>query len=185
MSLPIVQLNEIPDEGLTIDAPLAADWLRDALAAAGFAPREGDVGRATLRLDRHDRDVSLSGQVEARVSAECVRCLATTPVDIAAEFTLNLRPAAPARRSSAKAAEVELSEDELDNDVYENDRIDVGHWVREQLLLEAPAHPACEPECAVPLPHVGTAPSPNPADAVGDDKIDPRLLPLKKLANKE
>jgi uncharacterized metal-binding protein YceD (DUF177 family) len=177
MPLPTIHLNEVPEDGLTVEATLDAAWLRSALVETGYEPASDPAGRATLRLDKHGRDVLLSGTVDAKLTSACVRCLTGVPLDVHAEFTLNLEPATT-RPHPGRKEEVELTADELDVDVYENDRIDLGHWVREQILLEAPAYPTCPERCAEPI----EVPQPNPIER---DAIDPRLAPLKKLTNKE
>lgn len=177
MTLRVVAIDEIPEEGLVLDEPLEGAWLAKALEESGFGPaKSGGEGHVSLRLDLQEgRDVVLSGTVRATLDTQCVRCLEALTVPVATEFTLHLE-ARPAVDPSAKHRdELELTADELDVDYYDEDKIDVGHWVREQLLLEAPAYPRHEHDCALP----GATTTAPPED--GERRLDPRLAPLQKF----
>ncbi len=180
MTLRVVAIDEIPeDTGLALDEPLDASWLKTALEGSGFeanASAEGPRGHVALRLDRQQgREVLLTGTARATLDTTCVRCLETLTVAVVAEFTLHLEPR-PAVDPNAKLRdEAELTADELDVDYFDDDDIDVPHFVREQLLLEAPAYPRHEHDCA--LPGASTTAPPEG----GGPRIDPRLAPLQKF----
>jgi uncharacterized protein len=178
MTLPILQLRDIPEDGLTLDAPLDAAWLGHVLADSGLTPAGDPAGSAHVRVQLNGREVLLTGTVEAKLRAQCVRCLADTEVSVRSEFALNLEPRPAARGPKGKQSEVELTSDELDVDYYDDEKIDLGHWVREQILLEAPTHPVCPDGCREPI----SAPS-APEGERGSP--DPRLSPLMKLVKKK
>ena len=73
--------------------------------------------------------------------------------------------------------EVDLAPEDLDEDLYEDDRIELDRSVREQILLEAPRFPQCAGECAAPIQMPKTEAEP----AHG---VDPRLAPLLKFSKK-
>ena len=177
MALPIVHVRDIPEEGVTIAVPLDAAWARAALHGTEFVPASDPCGRATVTVQLLDDDVSFDGSVTAHFTAPCVRCLQTTPVDVSANFRLHLTPQA-ATANLSRHAEVDLSADDLDTDHYDGERVDVGHWIREQLLVEATVFPRCPDACAVPLVADSAAPSSRTA-------IDPRLAALQKFSRKE
>lgn len=170
---PTIRVDAIPEEGLSLALALDPAWLAQVLGDTEMTPAEGAHG-AKLRLDLDGRDVILSGSIETRVKAACVACLEDIEVPVATEFQLVLSPAASAKTHRAHE-EVELSASELDADVYTDDAIDLSHWLREQILLEAPVHPRHEGDCPKPL---RTTPSPNGGT---ERTIDPRLAPLLKL----
>lgn len=176
---PTLHVESIPeDEGLSLDLALDKEWLEGVFADAAMRVAPGSRSTARVRLDKSGRDVTLSGEVAARVVATCVACLEEVELPIRSEFQLHLSPAKP--HGAAKAhEEVELSPDELDADVFTDDKIELSHWLREQLLLEAPVHPRHEGDCPAPL-HL-----PPSTPAVREREIDPRLAPLLKLAKKE
>jgi uncharacterized metal-binding protein YceD (DUF177 family) len=94
---------------------------------------------------------------------------------------LLLEPADGARASvgGAAGAELELRAEDLDADVYQDDKIDLGCWLREQVLLETPVHPRHPGDCPVPL----LLPQASPAGRGA--AVDPRLAVLKTLTLKK
>lgn len=180
MTLRVVSIDDIPDEGLALDEPLDQAWLVAALENSGYAPAKGGAdARASLRLDRQQgRDVLLTGTVHASLETQCVRCLEPLDVQVSSEFTLHLEPRPPHDPEARRRDEIELTADELDVDYYDDEQIDLPHWVREQILLDAPAYPRHEHDCA--LPGASTTAAPDPSSE-GATRIDPRLLPLQKF----
>ena len=57
MSPPVVQIKNIPDEGLILEVPLTETWLRGVLEDTELAPVVSKPGRADVRLDKSGRDV--------------------------------------------------------------------------------------------------------------------------------
>ncbi len=154
--------------------PLEAEWLDLVLDGTDLRPELPARGTARVRLDLNGRDVLLTGDFEARVVATCVACLDDVGITLSSPFTLHLEPLPPAVNApgSARApGDVELTRDELDVDYYTDHAIDLSHWLREQLLLEAPVHPRHEGDCPTALV------SP-PIAADGQRPVDPRLAPL-------
>lgn len=174
MSPPILPVLSIPDDGMELPVALDAAWLRGALEDTGFSPRGDGPTRVLVRLDRDKRDVVVSGHFDIALHATCVACL--EPFDLRVEGDLQLvlepKPKAPTKAHE----EIELKAAELDVDYYEDDQIDLGRWLREAILVEAPVHPRHEGQCPVPLTAVTDHPERDPGD------IDPRLLPLLKLS---
>jgi uncharacterized protein len=170
MSLPAIHLRDIPDDGLTVDAPLDGAWLGLDHADSGYSPVDARKATAHVRHEKHGRDVTLTGTVDAPVQAPCVRCLEPVALDVHADFALHLEPK-PAKSPHAPHEELDLKADELDADYYENDTIDLDRWVREQVLLEVPTHPSCPEPCVHPIVA--------PREERAHGEIDPRLAPLK------
>jgi uncharacterized metal-binding protein YceD (DUF177 family) len=175
---PSIRVETIPEEGLQLELSLDPAWLTSVLADAQMRPAGDKPGRARVRLDLAEKDVIVSGTVKATLAAACVACLEDVTVPVEGEFTLVLSPAA-SQRAHKPHEEVELTSDELDTDVFENDTIDLSHWLREQILLAAPVHPRHEGEC--PRPLIPDAPK----NGGSQREIDPRLAPLMKLTRKE
>lgn len=175
---PVIPIDQIPQgEGLSLDLALDASWLATVLEGTELAPTPGEKGRAKLRLDLDGRDVICSGDFSLRVRAECVACLKPVDLEVASTFQLLLEPAGKRVSKAGPNDEVELTADELDVDEYHDDRIDLAHWLREQVLLEVPSHPRHPEECPEPIRL--EAPAPN------EPTIDPRLMPLLKFAQKK
>lgn len=177
MTPPIIHIDHIPDGGLQKEFTLDTAWLDEVLGSAEMTTAPGAVGRASLRLDLSERNVYLSGRFEVAAQATCVACLEPMPLPLAADVTLHLEPAATAKPGRGPHEEVELTRDELDVDVYTDDRVDLAHWLREAILLEAPLHPRHE-VCPAPI----AMPAAPPA---AHDSVDPRLAPLARFLKKE
>jgi uncharacterized metal-binding protein YceD (DUF177 family) len=169
MSLSPVHLRDIPESGLDIEPVLSAAWLREALDGTGAEPTADPAGVLHVRLDRSDPDVILNVRGAVRVRATCVRCLEPIEFDVPCTTALLLEPAAKASRAPRPGEEHELSADDLDKDVFHDDKIDLAHWIREQILVELPAHPVHE-DCRPPS-----------AAEVEVTRRDPRFAALEKF----
>jgi uncharacterized metal-binding protein YceD (DUF177 family) len=206
--LEIYDLRRLPEDGDTIDAPLEAAWLADALNDGADVPLAiHATGRAHLDLARvggqpHAPVVRVVGFAEAPLTTDCVRCQTTLELVSRAELDLTLFPAeaksraddkgkdAKAKdakgkaRGKAKGADpdddgIELSAEQLDEGTYENMQVDLPSLVREGLLLELDMNPACTDEAACAERTKALL------EAVNDDDpeptIDPRWAALKRL----
>ena len=176
MAPPVILFDRIPDDGLQQEVVLDEAWLTEVLTETGLMAVPGVAGSAFVRLDKDGRNVFLSGRFEASAQADCVACLERVTLSLGADLVLHLEPAA-GKPAKPTHEEVELSRDELDVDVYTDDRIDLAHWLREAILLEAPLHPRHE-VCPVKLEMPMAPPS-------ARDVIDPRLAPLARFIKKE
>jgi uncharacterized metal-binding protein YceD (DUF177 family) len=176
---PVIRVDSIPEEGLSMELPFAEDWLASVLADANMRVVNGTHSGAKIRLDADGSDVILSGSTRTHVMAECVACLEDVRLLVTEEFQRHLSPMASAKSRKANE-EVELSSDELDVDYYADDAIELAHWLREEILLAAPVHPRHEGDCPRPL----TVTS-NPTNEGAIREIDPRFAPLMKLARKD
>jgi uncharacterized metal-binding protein YceD (DUF177 family) len=177
MALPTFQLRDIPEDGIEVDTAIDAATLRGMLEGSEFGPAGDPAGKVHVRIDKHDANVTLTGSVDATLTATCVRCLEPVEVKSHSDFTLFLTPA-PAHVDPKRAhTEVDLSADDLDEDHYENDRIELARWVREQILREAPTNPECPNGCKVPIQMPAT-------EEKIEKSIDPRLAPLQQFSKK-
>ncbi len=176
MAPPVIHIDRIPDEGLPMELVLDTAWLDEVFGATELTTTPGGTGRASLRLDLSERNVYVSGRFEVAAQATCVACLDPITLDLRADVTLHLEPAATAKPGRGPHEEVELTRDELDVDVYTDDRIDLAHWLREAILLEAPLHPRHE-VCPTLIAM--------PTQQSAHDTVDPRLAPLARFLKKE
>lgn len=177
MSFPKVHLRDIPDSGADYSFVVDGPWLSTALEGTDFKPASDPAGTMSVGMNLSGDDVVLRGKGSVLLATECVRCLEALNVKVDCDFSLLLEPASsvkrPASGGSDDESEYELSDDELDRDVYHDDTVEVGSWVREQILIELPAHPA----------HESCSP---PAVIQPETKVkDPRLAGLEKFKIKE
>lgn len=106
--------------------------------------------RGALRVERSGTRVSVRGDVSSTVRLECVRCLRTFDVEVAAPFT-----AYADRRGNASAAEEEALERDDYMLFHDGRRLDLRESVRETLLLELPITPHCREDCPGLCPKCG------------------------------
>jgi uncharacterized protein len=149
----------IPLEKLELDHPTAR--------LTGDARIKGDVAR-------HAAQIEVNGSIDADAEVDCTRCLKPISSPLAIEFSVSF--VAPEHFSSDKEHEVQV--DDLDTDVLESDRIDVGAIAREQILLNLPEQVFCQADCKGLCPKCGA--DRNLIDCKCDEtETDPRWAALK------
>lgn len=171
MSLDTIHLRDLPDSGLDLEPVVDSAWLHEVLEDTEFEPASDPAGRLHVRIDKSGDDVVLHIRGAVKVRSTCVRCLEPIEFDVSCTTALLLEPAANVRLAE-HGEERELTAEELDKDVYRDDKIELGAWVREQILVELPSHPAHE-DCAAP--RYGDA---------DNQRLDPRWAGLEKFKNK-
>jgi DUF177 domain-containing protein len=186
----VFNANDIPLEGIAVDAELPVAWLDVALGGTEVSAsrRHDGGGRVVGRLSRSGNDIVVRTRVRARVALPCARCLEVAPVDVDTDLSLLLQPAArndprvarlsnrgTKRRPPAADGEHEFSAAEAEVDVYDGEAVVLDDFVREAILLEVPSFPLCRESCRGIAPRVGEQPA-EPAEPVVE--VDPRLAPL-------
>jgi len=106
--------------------------------------------RASLRVEKSGDRVSVRGDVASVVRLECVRCLRTFDLEVAAPFT-----AYADRRGNASSAEEEALERDDYMLFHDGRRLNLRESVRETLLLELPITPHCREDCPGLCPKCG------------------------------
>jgi len=118
----------------------------------------------------------LVGKVEATVELECSRCLEPLLRAVETNFDLRYQP----HSLNTGEGEREIEEDDLTTAFYENDTIDLGQLILEQLYLALPMKPLCAADCKGLCPvcganlNIASCSCTSPWD-------DPRLAALKEL----
>lgn len=129
------------------------------------------------RASRRDEQVSVSGNITARMEADCDLCVAPVALPIEVEFEVSYIPKA---LETAPAEEREITVDDPDFSVYEGDTVDIDDLVREQLLLALPSRIRCGEECKGLCPHCGADLNRETCACV-QGEIDPRWAALAAL----
>ena len=131
----------------------------------------------------------LVGRTQTTLELLCSRCLEPMTVAVDAPFDLRYQPqtsnTGPGKNAGLvkKDAEREIEEDDLATAFYENDQIDLGQLMREQLYLAVPMKPLCDDACRGLCPVCGTNLNRGTCTC-RHDWDDPRLAPLKELRTK-
>ena len=143
-------IEDIPPEGLEIDATEADPWLSAIVGeAAGEAFKKGDKAVLHLELQKVGDNVSIDGEVNFSSHPPCDRCLVEFEEPLSFPFHTLLAPLYESARQERieKGMEVELVREDLEFSFYEGDRIDLDEIVREQVLLNQPMKHLCSEGC--------------------------------------
>jgi uncharacterized protein len=156
----IVLLEEIGEDGLTLEQVLEESFLGKVLEGDGTGYKPAGAGALKARFDRVGDKLLLKGDGSLRVLGECRRCLAAVELDVPVHFDLNLvqRPPGgeddepekpkekkPRRGEGQKTASFEL--EAADEALFDGREIDLDAIVREQILLDLPMDGLCREDC--------------------------------------
>jgi len=178
----VIEISRIPPEGLALDEALESSAVHlDQETEFSLDPGGSLRGHVDL-VD--GTTVHVRGRLTTRVQVECGRCLERYAVPIEQELDLFYLPRERARPMDEEE-EVELTDRDVVVSYYDGDRLDLGEVVREQVFLAVPLKRLCREECRGLCPTCGKnlnggdcgCPPPEPPE-------DPRLLPLRKLFDK-
>lgn len=153
MTLPVLHLNEIPQDGLSFSCDVGAEELTlgpdDVRIPGGLAVALNAISAGTT--------VHVTGTMRGTARRQCVRCLNDYDdalwLPVVGEYhrDTELKSRAAGRDRS------ERSEDEAGDDtyVYTGEVIELGEMLREQVLLATPMQPLCREECLGLCPTCG------------------------------
>lgn len=164
-------VSEIPEEGidLELDEQLQTESVKILSPV-----------HASLRIDKVGSEVLVKGTVDADVELQCSRCLKSFTMHIQSPLNVVYDPAEMINREE----NYKLKSDELDTGFYRQDELDTDELLLEQLLLNIPMKPLCDPECKGICPQCGS--DLNVSGCACETKeIDPRLKVLEQLLKKK
>jgi len=160
-------ISDIPLEGLEIDSESSVE--SDALLTPV---------RARLRIEKHETEVLVKGDLTAEAKLQCGRCLK--------DFFKLLSVPVEAVYHPVKELEEEdtheIKSEELDLDFYSGDELDLDVLLQEQIELNLPMKPLCSENCQGLCPECGTDLN-TVRCSCKLEKTDPRFAALKKLLN--
>jgi uncharacterized protein len=162
-------ISEIPDDGL--DVELNENLTFDT----GSSPVQ-----AHLTIKKVGTEVMVSGNILTDIELQCSRCLKDFRSMCSFPFEAIFHPIEQLKEEEKHKLNVE----ELDMGFYSRDELDLFDIIKEQILLNLPIKALCNDLCKGICLQCG-------ADLNVDDcgcskkDIDPRLVSLKKLLNKE
>ena len=131
-----------------------------------------------LDLSRTGRILLVKSRVEARVRCTCARCLDPFTQTLSSEFKMSLRPRPDPRL--APPEQIELSREDLENDFYEGEEVDLSPLIQDQVLLTLPPKVICREDCRGLCQRCGKNLNRETCQC-GDAEVDPRLAPLKQF----
>jgi uncharacterized protein len=133
----VVDIDRLPKEGLHVARDfefLSLDLVDEN--AVFLEPAHADI---TVRLV--GEEILVRGEIRARLSFVCSRCLTPFEFPVASKFDLVYLP-----EELDNLAE-ELSDEKIDQMYYSGRQLDLRAVVLEQLNLTFPAKPLCTPNC--------------------------------------
>jgi uncharacterized protein len=170
-------IEEIPEGGLNFDVLERKEHfgidqsdctLKDDIKVCG-------------KLTKIEREVCFAGYVEASLMVICTRCLKQFPLQVKNKVQAHF---VPLSKQSSPGSEVEISETDIEKEIYEEDRIDLHGPIRDQILLEVPLILLCQEYCKGICPECGSDRNSDPCKCKNDGEIDPRFAVLQKLKEK-
>lgn len=187
LAIPIQHLDQ---RGKDYVFALDQSWLDRAFEGTGV---HGDAsvgaGAVEVHAQRNGREILVHGKARARLVTECARCLKDLPLEVACDLAALYAPGDPNAHDFADEDLEDVDPDEPDRERYSGEEVVIDELVRDYLLLELPMQPRCElgwdcPNLELPAEMRGKD-GVHSAEAPGAGDIDPRLLPLMKLAKGE
>jgi uncharacterized protein len=133
----LIDIDRMPKEGLRLSREfefLSLDLVEEN--AVVLEPARSDL---TVRLVGDE--VLVRGEVTARLSFVCSRCLTPFEFPVASKFDVVYLP------EELDAMSEELSDEKIDQMYYSGRQLDLRAVVLEQLNLTFPAKPLCKPGC--------------------------------------
>jgi uncharacterized protein len=172
------RLEDIPREGREVESEQDATWLDDRMGGAETRPSVRFVGpiRVHLGLSRSGSVVLVNSRFRAEVEFRCDRCLDPFPGSLASEYRASLKP----KPKIHSAEEIEVKGDDPETEFYEGEEVDLTSLVQDQVLLALPSKALCREDCRGLCQRCGQNRNRGTCQCV-DQKIDPRLEPLKKF----
>jgi len=133
----VIDIDRLPKEGLCLSRDfefLSLDIVEEN--AVFLEPAHAEL---TLRLVGDE--VLVQGEVTARLSFVCARCLTPYDFPVASRFDLVYLP------EELDGLSEELTDEKIDQMYYSGRQLDLRTVVLEQLNLTFPAKPLCAPGC--------------------------------------
>jgi uncharacterized protein len=139
-----ILVKELTAEPLDLREVKPFEWLNDALAGTQGRPAPLSGLDVALEASAYSGNVFVHGSMRASVLLTCSRCAAEWLEPTVFPFDLVL---APARAQSAPREDIELTRDDVQFTYYEGEVIELDDALREQVILQLPEYPLCQPDC--------------------------------------
>lgn len=133
----IIDIDRLPKEGLRVSRDfefLSLDLVEEN--AVFLEPAHAEIAVRAV-----GDDVYVQGEITARLSFVCARCLTPFEFPVASRFDLVYLP------EEIDALSDELTDEKIDQMYYTGRQLDLRAVVLEQLNLTFPAKPLCAPGC--------------------------------------
>lgn len=133
------------------------------------------------KLEKSGQLIRCQGSLQTKLSVGCTRCLANFSFTVNARLSVHFIPRV---EKANMAGETELTDQDVEQEFYEEGRIDLSPPVRDLILLSLPQVRLCREDCAGLCPGCGANLNENKCGCNGKDSCDPRLEVLQQLKDK-
>jgi uncharacterized protein len=131
------KINEIGDDGLTLDVPVTSEWL--AAACPDLEAHPGAGGLALRgRLSKNGDDYLLLGCLAGVLETPCARCLEPARVSVDAQVAVTFVPADEGD---------DVGDDDGDVVGFAGNEIVLDEELRDEILLAIPLQVLCSESC--------------------------------------
>jgi len=144
-----ILIDDIPEEGLEIEATEEDPWFSGIMKAAiGDAFRDDDRAHAIVQLVKFEENVTLDGRVNFTSHNACDRCLEEFSASSDRHLHAVLIPARVEKRKKRhETEEVQLVQEDLEFGLYEGDRFDLAEIIKENMVLDEAMVHLCREDC--------------------------------------
>ena len=132
-------------------------------------------------LKRTNFEIMCKGNLETGISVTCARCLSHFSFMVKSDLRVHFIPRAD---NNKLAHEIELTELDVEQEFYEEGRVDLSSPARDLILLSLPQVILCRQNCAGLCPECGSNLNTNKCDCKNEGSYDPRLAVLQRLKDK-
>lgn len=178
----VLTVSQIPPEGKAVDCPLEATALHLG-SDEDFVFEEGSLRGHVERGE--DDSVHFRGSLRARIRLQCGRCAEPFVLPVQEDLDLFFLPHHKESAREEEDQDVQLSDRDMLVAYYNDDRIDLGDRIREQLHLDVPLRRVCREDCRGLCPECGTNRNTSTCNCQPREEIDERMAPLRKLLEKK
>ena len=170
------RIEDISKEGIFIQGERDVDWLKSLVPdQTGSEFKFIAPISYTIELSRSDSLIIAAGWISVKVELSCSRCLERFMLTLNPEFDISLSPA----QFKNLPAEMELQKEDLDQEFYDGEVIDLDAIIQHQIILALPFYPLCREDCKGLCSHCGINKNQETCRCSGKEFVDPRLSGLK------
>ncbi len=185
----VIPIHNLDTHGKDFVFALDQAWLDGMFEGTGV---RGDAsasdGAVEVHAQRNGREILVHGKARARLLTECGRCLKDMPVDVACDLAALYAPSEGSAHAHGDEEDDDVDPDQPDREFYSGEKVVIDELVRDYLLLELPMQPRCDLGWSCPnldVPEQMRGGDGVHSESTGEGRIDPRLMPLMKLAKGE
>ncbi|MBW1810748.1 MAG: DUF177 domain-containing protein [Deltaproteobacteria bacterium] len=141
-----LKLTEISEDGQNVDQLLKRSWLTEILKGAGSVEFKVVSDQSVaIRVQRMGLDILVNSNFKLEFDSNCAACLTKFRLQVPVVFSTTLRP--KPKQADMLPQDLELAAEDLVEQFYEGDNIDLTKILREQIILALPMYPRCKEDC--------------------------------------